>query len=70
MAGCGYVCPLCEGRGMQDNGEECLYCQPAGTSAPMNGSDTEKASVLDREEWIRKVHEGPCCWDDGVKPEL
>jgi hypothetical protein len=26
MAGCGYVCPVCEGRGYDSSGEKCTYC--------------------------------------------
>ena len=26
MAGCGYVCPQCEGRGFTDDGEVCSWC--------------------------------------------
>jgi hypothetical protein len=51
MAGCGYVCPQCEGRGMDEYGRDCDYC-----SVSPNNSLTEE-----QEEWIRKVHEGPCC---------
>ncbi len=29
MAGCGYVCPQCEGRGFTDDGEPCDWCTPA-----------------------------------------
>ncbi|MBO9699218.1 MAG: hypothetical protein J7604_03355 [Sporocytophaga sp.] len=51
MAGCGYVCPLCEGRGMDEHGNDCDHC-----TVPKNKSLTEE-----QEEWVRKVHEGPCC---------
>lgn len=40
MAGCGYVCPQCEGRGVMDSGEPCDYCQP----------QTEKSSDSTQEE--------------------
>jgi hypothetical protein len=26
MAGCGYVCPQCEGNGFTDDGEVCNWC--------------------------------------------
>ncbi len=29
MAGCGYVCPICEGRGFLDDGKACDLCSPA-----------------------------------------
>jgi hypothetical protein len=28
MAGCGYVCPQCEGTGFTENGEPCDWCVP------------------------------------------
>ena len=28
MAGCGYICPLCEGKGMDETGKICSYCSP------------------------------------------
>jgi 23S rRNA pseudouridine2457 synthase len=28
MAGCGYVCPACEGRGFTDDGADCTWCLP------------------------------------------
>lgn len=56
MAGCGYVCPLCEGKGFLDSGEECEYC------SSMEGSSKKE---LDDSEWIEKVHGGNCCSDIG-----
>ncbi len=38
MAGCGYVCSLCEGRGVDKDGKACHYC-----SLPLN-SDKEPNS--------------------------
>lgn len=29
MAGCGYVCPVCEGRGYTDEGADCSWCSNA-----------------------------------------
>lgn len=26
MAGCGYVCPLCEGKGVDESGKVCSWC--------------------------------------------
>jgi hypothetical protein len=31
MAGCGYVCPQCEGSGFTDNGEVCDWCSASQT---------------------------------------
>lgn len=28
MSGCGYVCPVCEGKGYTDTGVPCDYCTP------------------------------------------
>ena len=28
MSGCGYVCPVCEGSGMDDEGNACTWCTP------------------------------------------
>lgn len=30
--GCGYVCPICEGKGYLEDGSRCDYCQPAQES--------------------------------------
>jgi hypothetical protein len=58
MAGCGYVCPICEGTGFID-GKECDYC-----SIPVKEKEANVKNA-DMEEWINKVHEGPCCSDLG-----
>lgn len=55
MATCGYVCPVCEGKGYIESGDECLYCKQ-----PMAGSP-----IPDDEEWMKEVHEGKCCSDSG-----
>jgi len=56
MATCGYLCPVCEGRGYIDSGDECVYCkQPAVPGSP----------ALSDEEWMKEVHEGRCCSDPG-----
>lgn len=51
MSGCGYVCPLCEGSGLDEGGNPCSYCsaeQPEGISV---------------EQWIAIVHENSGCSD-------
>ena len=62
MATCGYLCPKCEGRGFTDQGETCDWCVVA--------PKPETSSISD-EEWVKKVHEGPCCGDwDKSQPEV
>lgn len=34
MAGCGYVCPQCEGLGFTDTGEPCDFCQQYSNPQP------------------------------------
>lgn len=55
MAGCGYVCPLCEGSGITTEGKVCDYCKEK--------PEASKQKAEDREAWIKNVHEGPCCGD-------
>jgi hypothetical protein len=38
MAGCGYVCPQCEGKGFTDDGEVCTWC----TVIPQNGEENDE----------------------------
>lgn len=57
MAGCGYVCPLCEGQGFTDEGKECDYCK-------LPSQEKSMLTQLDKDQWIKDVHEGPCCSDD------
>lgn len=49
MAGCGYVCPQCEGTGFTNEGEVCDWCS--------------QAPITD-ENWLKEVHEGKCCADE------
>lgn len=56
MAGCGYVCPVCEGRGFIDSGETCTFCTPEGSNQP-------KTPQISDETWMKEVHEGNCCAD-------
>ena len=52
MATCGYICPSCNGTGYHEDGIICTWCAP-----------TKKIEVkeLTEEEWMKAVHEGPCC---------
>lgn len=55
MAGCGYVCPQCEGSGFTENGEACDWCTDKADELTEAITDTA---------WIKEVHEGKCCADD------
>lgn len=57
MATCGYLCPKCEGRGFTDQGETCDWCV---VTTPSSDIDT---TIVSDEDWMKKVHEGPCCGD-------
>lgn len=56
MAICGYICPVCEGKGYTESGK-CVYCQ----------REPEKPEMSD-EQWLKEVHEGDCCGDP-VNPD-
>lgn len=56
MTTCGYLCPVCEGKGFKEDGCDCDWCQGA-TGVKKQPSET------DLNEWIEKVHQGPCCSD-------
>jgi hypothetical protein len=58
VAGCGYVCPLCEGSGYTEEGKACSYC-----------TSVKDLKEKEKEEWIKSVHEGPCC-SDTSSPDL
>ena len=56
MAICGYLCPVCEGKGFKEDGSNCDWCQG-------DTSVQKKQLEADLEDWIEKVHQGPCCSD-------
>jgi hypothetical protein len=56
MAGCGYVCAKCEGKGFLENLEPCDFCQ---ITLPKS-----KVIEIKDEDWIKTVHNGSCCWDN------
>lgn len=60
MAGCGYVCPQCEGRGFTDAGEPCDWCSSTEPTQPSTQNKTE----ITNEQWLKEVHEGKCCADE------
>ena len=61
MSTCGYICPKCEGRNYDGNGIPCNWC--------FSKEEMKAAPEESTEEWIRKVHEGPCCSDFSGKSE-
>lgn len=55
MPGCGYICPKCNDSGFDDEGNTCDWCLPE-----------EKPTIaVSDEEWMERVHNGPCCGDLG-----
>lgn len=62
MAGCGYLCPQCEGRGFLDDTSECNWCSPEKPKQQTNSLQTKEEEL---EEWIAKVHGSNCCSDIG-----
>ena len=80
MAGCGYVCPDCEGQGYVGL-ERCSYCNDTekeqGTlaeeetelskacHAKKKTTANKSPNELTQEEWLNAVHNGPCCGDWG-----
>ena len=54
MAGCGYVCPVCEGKGFSEEGAPCSYCQtpktPIQTLDLKEEKDSSSDTKLDRPE--------------------
>lgn len=63
MAGCGYVCPQCEGKGWIDAGTVCNWCSPIATEESPKNLVTE----ISDDDWIEKVHGACACSDIGVK---
>ncbi len=60
MPGCGYICPKCNDSGFDEELKPCDWC----SQAPPISRKT--ASPLPSEEdWLKSVHEGPCCGDLG-----
>ena len=57
MSTCGYVCPACNGLGLDDQGNNCFWC------APTDQCQLAQNNPITDEEWIKSVHEGPCCSD-------
>ena len=58
MATCGYLCPVCEGKGFKEDGSDCDWCR-----VELSVKNAKQDSENDLEEWIEKVHQGPCCSD-------
>lgn len=55
MPGCGYICPKCNDSGFDDEGKTCEWCL----------SEEKPAITVSDEEWMERVHSGPCCGDLG-----
>ena len=62
MAGCGYVCPQCEGKGWVEIGEACNWCSPVVE----NKAEISPVEIS-TEEWIEKVHGNCACSDIGIQ---
>jgi hypothetical protein len=61
MPTCGYVCPVCEGRGfLQDTLEDCTFCK---INLP------KSSLIISDHDWIEQVHGSNCCSDIGQKSE-
>ena len=60
MATCGYICPNCNGNGYSEDGIECNWCDFH------NKKDHLIREEKELQEWIEKVHQGPCCSDPGT----
>ncbi|MFQ3575650.1 MAG: hypothetical protein SNJ77_04370 [Cytophagales bacterium] len=56
MAGCGYVCPVCEGKGFKDDLSECDFCE--------DSKNPEPEQEISEDDWLKSVHEGSCCSGD------
>lgn len=50
MAGCGYVCPVCEGRTFLENGSPCHWCRP---------HEVAPSAVIQRPVTIKAVEAEP-----------
>ncbi|MCS7004675.1 MAG: hypothetical protein NZM38_05055 [Cytophagales bacterium] len=60
MKTCGYVCPQCEGKGYDEEGNACSWCIHA---------DNDSHSLSD-EEWLKHVHQTCVCSDiTGIEKE-
>lgn len=62
MATCGYICPSCEGTGLNEEGNDCTWCTSPSPAAPFSSENEVN-------DWIKEVHEGPCCGDLGKTEE-
>ena len=65
MATCGYICPICEGKGFLENLETCDYCSPKIVKPviEIQFNNSENKSIISDQDWIDIVHNGPCCGD-------
>ena len=63
MATCGYLCPKCEGSGYLENGKACDWCGTVVKDEILENNSPTKPTEEELAEWIKQVHEGPCCSD-------
>lgn len=59
MATCGYLCPACEGKGYDEEGNYCDWCVQKDDLVLKTSQNTEEK---DLKEWIDEVH-NRCCGD-------
>ena len=45
MAGCGYVCPVCEGKGLDHEGNSCDYCAHDQPSVIKDSEEKENSEI-------------------------
>ncbi|TAH26333.1 MAG: hypothetical protein EAZ07_04660 [Cytophagales bacterium] len=49
MPTCGYVCPSCEGRGIDNEGNDCTWCNQENYSTPKNiNKEKQNSSQLEK----------------------
>lgn len=63
MATCGYICPACEGRGFDEKGKTCSWCSPLIEEKELAIKANADKAEEELKEWVKNVHEGPCCGD-------
>jgi|GEM_PF-904392 len=62
MSTCGYICPACNGSEIDEHGNQCHWCSKTSKEQPSQNNITDQ-------DWLKTVHEGPCCSDIGIDKE-